>query len=461
MVVLLLLAFSISLSSKAQADVYGYILKISVFDSGKGISSGDKVPKADILGNLVKARVTVYDPSNPTSQIAVSEWDVSISSLEPSGHAITTPGGTWSLNNVNSSTNPLTADLKLIDKESLGDYYSVINARATVSGKKTNSASFKIIISDKTEDSLIPLAVANADSSGANSISGFFASLLGKLSSYIGNILSWIGLSKDQILLALLLLAIILSILILPLTPLASTVSLFSFGEALAWGLLWFIPFRTTPARWGRVLEMQSEFPLSYARVMLLNPKGQILMKTRTNRNGIYGFRVKPGEYLLKISKGDFQGISGEKTVELKATVRGWQEESFIKPVYMKLVNPANIAPVISFIDTVERLLRFLLIIVLITGIVFYLNELIQNYNDTILVVAIAFLAVCLFSIEEVFKKKQKGKLTYKQTGRPIPSAVVRFIDAKSNKLLKTAIANKQGEYSSIVRRKKIAYAVT
>jgi len=455
------LAFSISLPNKAQADVYGYILRISVFDSGKAISSGDKIPKADILGNQVKTKITVYDPSNPTLQITVSEWNVSISSLEASGRAVTTVAGTWSLDNVNSGTNPFSADLKLTDKENLGDYYSIVNAQATVNGKKTNSASFKIIISDKTEDSLVPFPVANADSSGANNISGFFAALLGKISGYIGNILSWLGLSKDQSMLALLLLAIILNILILPLTPLTSTVSLFSFGEALAWGFLWFVPFKTTAARWGRVLEAQSEFPLSYAKVVLLNSKGQIINKTRTNRNGIYGFRVKPGDYRIQVSKGGFQGLSGDKTIEFKVVVRGWQEESFVKPVYMKLANPASIAGLVSFLDATERLLRFLLIIVLIGGIGFYLNALIQNYDNTTVTVAVAFLVVCLFSIEEVFKKKQKGEIRNKQTNRPIPYAVIRFIDAKSNRLIKSSVSNKLGEYSSVVRRKKIACSVT
>lgn len=217
-VLLFLLVFLVAPQNKAQADVYGYILKISVFDSNREISNGNAtpVPKADALANQLRTEATVYDPSNPQARPAVAEWSVSIESYDSSGRAIATSGGTWSFNNINSTSNQYKADLKLVDGNGLNGYYFVIKARAKLAGKETNESTFEKTISD---EQIVQTPLAFQTSSNGTKTSGL-AAFLDKFSGGFYKILDSIGIAPQQYVFVYLALAMTLILLIILLSRL-------------------------------------------------------------------------------------------------------------------------------------------------------------------------------------------------------------------------------------------------
>lgn len=448
----------------SQAEVYGYNLKISVLDGDSPVLNGSTVSKSDVIGGKLKLVVEVTDPSKPNSVFDISKWEVAISSSNPSEVNIASGAGFWSLDNIQSSQNTYKGNISMVDGESLDKYFATISAKANVLDQSTNKDDFKIVISDSPTNSSTSAQTNIVNSSNIKSGNSLFASvrsLLKDISESVTSILSYIGIPTSSHNLFLILLAIIILIVIWPLSRLANTVTLFSFGDAFAYATICLVPLHLRKPKWGVVVEGSSGIALPYTQVVLLDEKNRQLARTRTDRNGIYGFSVESGNYKLNFHKNGFVGNNNMKNIELQVNVQDSQKELFISPVEFKLSHPRQKRSIIYLFDFLEAMLVVALFIIILFGMIHTINNLIGNHSQSNIVTLIAFLVILLFSLEEFAKKIRRGRIPQEKMSKSISFAVVRLLNKRNNHLIKTAITNKNGSFSSFIRRGKMSYEIS
>ena len=453
---------SICPTKSARAEVYGYNLKISVLNNGSALSNGAAVSRSDILSGKLKLKVKVIDPAQPNATFEVSEWIISIASSNKSGEKIGAGAGLWSLVGGSGDLNEYNSGISLLDGNGIDRYFSTISAQGSVNGRLTNIAQFKIVISDTSTPETLATPSPQADFiiSKSGGLSNLLKSILSQFAKTISNALDYAGVPSNKAVNFLFLATIIVLIAIALLSNLTNTVTLFSFGDTFAYALLFLIP-RTRKPKWGKVVEASSEVPLPYARVTLFDNNGRKLSRTRTNRNGDFGFRVPFGEYGLVISKNAFVGPDGKKTVELRPVVYNSQREYFIKPTELMLALAISRRVIILGLDFTENILAVALFIILAFGIILTTNNLIDNRSQANILFLTSFAILTLFSLQEFAKKRRRGHIPSGENLKSKEYAIVRLRNEKDNRLIKTAITNKNGFFSSLIKRGKISFEIS
>lgn len=81
------------------------------------------------------------------------------------------------------------------------------------------------------------------------------------------------------------------------------------------------------PARIGGVVSDANGDPVEGAFVQLINRRGDVVRRARTDENGIYAFTVRPGRYIVRAAKRDIGrdrarvGVRGGGTARVPLTL--------------------------------------------------------------------------------------------------------------------------------------------
>lgn len=235
--------------------------------------------------------------------------------------------------------------------------------------------------------------------------------------------------------------------------PLVSPLAyLFSYLANLFPSLFSAIGASKTKKKWGRVLDSTNQKPIPQAVVQLYDAQFKRLVETTVSDEfGRFSFLTKPGKYLIKVVKPDYNfpskifgaGYLGE-TLNLQDFSQ-LNLEIYLDPKLSKMAARIwNLAAFTNFL----RMLKFpLLIIGTFLAIAFVIA-----YNRVIDVAILAFYAL-IWGIEIVrlFQAKSSGTVYSEETKKPIDLSIIRLFNLESGNLISTKVTDTKGRFNFLV----------
>ncbi|PIR47770.1 hypothetical protein COV06_02130 [Candidatus Uhrbacteria bacterium CG10_big_fil_rev_8_21_14_0_10_50_16] len=214
--------------------------------------------------------------------------------------------------------------------------------------------------------------------------------------------------------------------------------------------------------QWGVVYDSLRKIPVDLAIVRLLDGQSKRVLKSQvTDRQGRYLFIVKPGVYLLQVSKEGFT----YPTVILADLKRDGEYLDLyhgepISVTEADAVVAANIPldPAGEGVKTpakikLDRLARRVMYALSLIGLVVALIvAFLHPTTWTVAVALIQALSFVLFVRMAIPARPKSWGIVYdRQTRRPLIDTVVRIFDPTYNKLLETQLTDSRGRYAFLV----------
>ena len=239
----------------------------------------------------------------------------------------------------------------------------------------------------------------------------------------------------------------------------ANIFSIYSFAEffrSLWYSLLVALGLVKLGSRkWGKVVESDTNVSLSGVRVSLVskNETAKVVASTYTDQKGRYGFIVEPGTYKITVSKQSYQAVAHGITVEVRDA-----SEGFVAPtIQMTLTEGAitNQAMKIRFFTISEKIVNYFSLFLLAVGSVSVVNRLNNGINVVSVSLVVVYLVFWLLAATKLRHFSPWGIVVDRSNDNPLPLTMIRVIDEREGKLVKTAICNKFGKFSTLLPKGK------
>ncbi|MEX1027317.1 MAG: fibronectin type III domain-containing protein [Candidatus Paceibacterota bacterium] len=218
---------------------------------------------------------------------------------------------------------------------------------------------------------------------------------------------------------------------------------------------------------WGTVYDSVTKQPLDPAYVVLENEQGEELQTSITDLDGRYGFSAPPGRYRIKANKTNYtfpsQKMAGKHSDELYAdlyfgeiieTTRDGEAITRNIPLDPEKFDWNEFAKrdqkIMRFYSKFDTLKAKLTNLFFNLGLVIALLALWvapQPYNIIIFVLYVALILMRILG----FKPKTLGRLIEKETGTPIPFAIIRVFQATTGHEYITRVTDKRGNFYILV----------
>lgn len=457
--------FSLVFFSSAKADVYGYQLRIHVYDNGVLQADGASTQSAsDLAAGLVTFKLEAIDPSGVP--VAVSSWEgPSISSKKSDGTSITSGAGLFGLSGAASAleSNIYNGSVSLVSGNGTNGYYGIISARADIDGHKTNYVSYQLTIAQEsgavtsttttpTETPIIQ-TVADTAKTTTTTVSNVISNALEKTT----------GIPKEQAPVALSTASAVSAVATAPLVPIASASTVLSIPELLHSIWYSFLSFlgltRRKKKNFGKVVESGSNIPLSQAKVVLkkiVSPDSEkIVATTFTDKDGIFGLIAEPGEYQIEVTKDNYSVVqpSGDFYAPGQKIVVSSYSEGMAVPLVAMSMSERNVKKQFGKLRRVDILGKILVVIsfgLLAFGSVVAIQGLLSGLNTRSVIIAAVYLVLWIINLTVLTKRSPWGEVVDKLSNSPIPLTLIRITD-KEGHLIKTAISNQIGKFSALL----------
>ena len=217
---------------------------------------------------------------------------------------------------------------------------------------------------------------------------------------------------------------------------------------------------RRTP--WGVVYNSLTKIPVDLAIVRLFDKKtGQILSTRVTDKQGRFGFIIKPGTYLLTITKTGYnfpsKKVTGEKDRAYENLYHGKPIVVKSRSAFLNLNIPvdkvgeerAKVNRIVQLRFIFRKLNTLLSFLGPVLGIVIYL------INQSTLTLVLMIIHISMFFVFLAFIRTKKirpwGRVFDARTNKPINAAIVRIFDAKYDDLLTTQVTDRKGRFGFFV----------
>ena len=437
-------------AQKANASVYGYILKIWGYESSVEIPNGSSVNYSSVRAGNVSYRLKVIDPNDPEREFEVSSWDVNLAEDFGSDFSISKSINKNVMDVALSVSSPINWDEK----------GTTLSGQATVDAEVTNSVSFRILVKNPIAPSPTPTPSVEPTLSVIPTITASVGPTITappEIKKPIINpeIIEKAGPPVSTAAAA----AAAISVLIPSFLTGAS-------GQLVANAIGWlqrplsFIFWPRRKVKWGIVYDAVTKKPISGVIVRIYSePESKIKDQQITDSNGTFGFLVKPGEYSITASKTNYdfptQIVTSATDGDYTGIYRGGvlkigQHQGEAAPVKINIpLDPTEdstvdhrTAAVIQKIKGFFSILRFP---ILISGLMFSAYLAYRSRNERYYIFLILY--VILFVAEFVaLRKKRTYGLVVDDLLKPIDLAQIRIL-SDSSKIIATTFSTSSGEF--------------
>ncbi|OQA03491.1 MAG: Calx-beta domain protein [bacterium ADurb.Bin400] len=251
------------------------------------------------------------------------------------------------------------------------------------------------------------------------------------------------------------------STVIVPISNLASVVSLpelfrSSWYFFVGWGFT-----RSRRRKWGKVIELGSRIPIPFAKISLVaiddNNGEKVINTTYTDRDGNYAFAAQPGRYAVRVTKDGYSivAVAGSYTPNAVIQVSDYAEGFVIPDITMGIDGVAvnHKSNLIRRFTWAERVFSYLSLIMLVFGSIMAIDGLLNGINQESVTFAMLNLIFWVLNFRMVMKSSPWGEVVEKGNGQPVALALVRIMDKDARRLVKTAVSNQTGHFSVFISR--------
>ncbi|MFA6963897.1 MAG: BspA family leucine-rich repeat surface protein [Patescibacteria group bacterium] len=252
--------------------------------------------------------------------------------------------------------------------------------------------------------------------------------------------------------------------------PLANAATLFSLPEYIRSLIFALASLGTKKSRrkWGRVLEVGTYIPIAQAKLTLFKLTQTFpgsfskrpVANTYSDIEGNFSFVADPGKYEIEVTKDLYEVSEAPgfykkgQIIEVKS-----EQEGLIVPNILLSMNDKSIAKRFSFIEkigVVEKVLVYVSLGFLIFGTVSILNSLAHSHRDTVtLVSALLFPLLWYVNIKSFVKVSPWGNVLDSVNHSGVSLALVRIMDGEGKRLIRTAVTNEKGKFSTVLPKGK------
>ncbi|MDE2001483.1 MAG: carboxypeptidase regulatory-like domain-containing protein [Patescibacteria group bacterium] len=226
---------------------------------------------------------------------------------------------------------------------------------------------------------------------------------------------------------------------------------LFQWLEGLRLELLGLVRLKKRKP-WGRVIDALNGRPVAGALVQMYSAEfDKVLESTRTDADGRFAFWVVPGTYFLRASHAGF-AVKETKEIAVHTDDQAialeiplalaWEE---LRPRALLRLNLWNLS--VRFLDQVNPYL-------LATGTI--VSGILAAADPTLFNIALVCLYIVLDGCKIVLSlrlRHPEGLVLDAGNHAPIPLAVVRIFDAKTNVLMATKVTDRRGRFHVLLAR--------
>lgn len=249
--------------------------------------------------------------------------------------------------------------------------------------------------------------------------------------------------------------------------PIASASTMFSFPEYLR-NSFYMIGalFGRKKKKWGRVIEIGSGLPIGQVRVSLIrlpdsqNTTERVVAVTYTNSDGTYAFVAEAGLYRISVEKQMYKmsDVGGYYNSNKSIKISNDKEALVIEDIAMSMKD-VDIRKKVKFLSKMavfEKISSYLTIILLSAG-TFTSGVSVASGSGGIAtkIILILYIPLWFLAINSMRKTSPFGKVLDDSNKSAVSLALVRVIDSKNGKLVRTAVTNESGKFQALVNKGK------
>jgi RNase P/RNase MRP subunit p29 len=394
--------------------------------------------------------------------------------------------GVWKINptlwnvdyvNVSNSTNLASAKIDpthSIDGGGNTNWFEGVIPRIipTEPVSETISGTVAKIVSS-TVQSIVGVATAVADVV-KNTYEIVAQSIVGQavvaVASAITNMLSKIGLTPEVASRVAAATAAIVTVVTAAIAPIAATGSLMNLGE-IAHSIWQPIANLVTGKRrrnWGRVIEDGTGVPIPNTKINLVKvyrespvvmyESQKVVASTYTDKNGKYGFIAEPGKYKLEIIKDNYEVVDTNSFLDFYHTntlfeVKDYKQGLVIKDIAVSTgsENLLKMFKVTHLMQIIGKILAYASFGFLIFGTISIIPIIVGHLSLLNIGIMILYVFLWILNGKNLMKKSPWGVVVDKTKDTNLPLVLVRVIDKKTGQLVKTAVSNEKGRFSTFI----------
>ncbi|MDD3497921.1 MAG: Ig-like domain-containing protein [Candidatus Moranbacteria bacterium] len=209
---------------------------------------------------------------------------------------------------------------------------------------------------------------------------------------------------------------------------------------------------------WGIVFDSYTKLPVPDALVQLVDKdRGKMVEQVITDKEGRYGFLIKKGgEYVLKIKKGEYEIKSDAGKDSLYGKI--YSDPISLKEGEVAKINVALEAKGFNWDAFSENMLKryhsfflrsfsYFLDTVYILGFLFSIYA-VMNYPNLInYIILILYIGLLAYKLVKYYSAKKFGTIIGKESGRPLPFAVIELYDKITKQRLNFTVSDLLGRY--------------
>ncbi|MEI7792412.1 MAG: InlB B-repeat-containing protein [Candidatus Berkelbacteria bacterium] len=286
----------------------------------------------------------------------------------------------------------------------------------------------------------------------------------------ITNVLSKIGLTPEVASRVAAATAAVVTAVTVAAAPAVATGSLMNLGEIAhsVWQPVANLVAGRRRRNWGRVIEDGTGAPIQNTKINLVkvyreNPvvmyeSQKVVASTYTDKNGKYGFIAEPGKYKLEIVKDNYEVVDTNSFLDFYHTntlfeVKDYKQGLVIKDVAISSgkENLSKMFKITHLMQILSKILAYASFGFLVFGTVSIIPIVTGHLTPLNLGIIVLYSLLWFSNSKNLIKKSPWGTIVDKTKNINLPLVLVRIIDRKTGQLVKTAVSNEKGRFSTFI----------
>ncbi len=224
--------------------------------------------------------------------------------------------------------------------------------------------------------------------------------------------------------------------------------------------LLPFLVLRKRSLPWGRVIEEETSQPVAGAVVTIFDSHGRPRSTIKTRSDGTFGALLPKGTYQMTVDLEGYELAEKPRNISLFPGENLYTGVAFTVNTDDEMLAPMVIPlrPIIQgwiwtpYVFTLWNRLRVwqarYSVYILVTGAFITTFMLLQNQQNALIILALIYLSFLILELlMSRVMKRALGLVRDAKTRIPIPLAMARLLDAKTNRLVATEVTLPGGHF--------------
>ena len=256
------------------------------------------------------------------------------------------------------------------------------------------------------------------------------------------------------------------------LVPAMATGSLANIGEIFRsiWQPIANLVTGKRRRNWGRVIEEGTGAPIKNTKIILVKvyresptvmyESQKVVASTYTDKFGKYGFIAEPGKYKLEIVKNDYNVVDTNSFLDFYHTntlfeVRDYKQGLVIKDVALSATSKdlEKMFKLTHFTQILSKILSYASFIFLVFGTITIIPVITRELSPMNIGIVVVYALLWVLNGKNLLKKSPWGMVMNKAAKQKLPLVLVRIINRKTGQLVRTAVSNESGRFSTFIDR--------